>query len=702
MSTPIGVTTPKKASVRITRVITKPIAKASVIQTRCTGRSTTGARTPSTISAPPAPASPARTAVHSHSPRHSSTALISANTPPTVSPNFRSAGMEVSNSRTSAATVARNDGSETERRRADTGGGLRVREAEASPAVRLASPDSACLAMRFAALSALLVLAGCSATAPSSSSPTGAASRTGLPPDWAAHAVWYQIFPERFANGDPSNDPTPESMEGAWPQVGADSLRLAGWEPTPWTWRHVDPHFGPDPEGDNAIIAAEDPLDPASWRFTAADEQFLELIREAHARGIRVVLDYSWNHTGDQFWAFRDVAERGRQSDYVNWYTVERFDDPATPESEFEYKGWLGISTLPEIRKTDQTGDPHLGVPYDGDMEEAASQHVFAISRRWLDPNGDGDPSDGVDGFRLDVAEMVPLGFWRRYRDVVKAVNPEAILVGEIWWQQWPDTMMPPAPYLGDVFDSVMHYRPFAPTRLLVAPGGPRIAPSAYAAHLDSLFATVPSSHVAALMAMSGSHDTPRLATTLYNAEVQYKNEENPRHRPGYRIDQPDADAMRSVWLYRLLQVTLPGAPHVYYGDEVGMWGADDPDDRKPMLWPEYDYAMEETHPFGQTRATDAVAIDEDLLAFTRDALTLRRTYADVFAHGTLLWRPDDDRQLLVFEREHGGQTALVAVNLGTEPQALTPPSGARLALAVGEVTSGTLSPRAAAVWISE
>lgn len=622
--------------------------------------------------------------------------------------------------------------------------------------------------MRFAALVALLVLTGCSVTSPASS-PAGGASGADRPPDWAAHAVWYQIFPERFANGDPSNDPTPESMEGAWPQVGADSLRLAGWEPTPWTWdwyeqepwareirpgdfyftaqlrryggdlegildrldyveslgvnaiylnplndspslhkydartwRHVDPHFGPDPERDKAIIAAEDPLDPSNWRFTAADEQFLELIREAHARGIRVVLDYSWNHTGDQFWAFRDVAERGRQSDYVDWYTVERFDDPATPESEFEYKGWLGISTLPEIRKTDQTGDPHLGVPYDGDMEEAASQHVFAISRRWLDPNDDGDPSDGVDGFRLDVAEMVPLGFWRRYRDVVKAVNPEAILVGEIWWQQWPEIMMPPAPYLGDVFDSVMHYRPFAPTRLLVAPGGPRIAPSVYATHLDSLYATVPPSHVAALMAMSGSHDTPRLATTLYNAEVQYKNEENPRHRPDYRIDQPDADAMRSVRLYRLLQATLPGAPHVYYGDEVGLWGADDPDDRKPMLWPEYNYATEDTHPFGRTRAPEPVAIDEGLLASTRDALTLRRTYADVFSHGTLLWRPDDARQLLVFEREHGGQTALVAVNLGTEPQTLTPPAAARLALAVGEATNGTLGPRAAAVWISE
>ncbi|MEM1054691.1 MAG: alpha-amylase family glycosyl hydrolase [Bacteroidota bacterium] len=621
--------------------------------------------------------------------------------------------------------------------------------------------------MRPVLLFACLALAACSGSVPAPAPLPSTSEAADLPPDWAAHAVWYQIFPERFRNGDPSNDPTPESVQGAWPKVPTDTLELIGWEPTPWnwdwyaqepwaeaykpgefyitsqmrryggdlagilegldyieslgvnalylnplndspslhkydarTWRHVDPHFGPDPEGDKAIIATEDPLDPSTWQFTAADQMFLQLIREAHARGIRVVLDYSWNHTGDQFWGFLDAAERGAESPYADWFTIEAFDDPATPENEFAYKGWLGISTLPEIRKTDQTGDPHLGIPYDGDMDEAASQHVFAISRRWLDPNGDGDPSDGVDGFRLDVAEMVPLGFWRRYRDVVKEVNPEAILVGEIWWQQWPEIMMPPAPYLGDVFDSVMHYRPFAPTRQLVAPGGPQIAPSAYAAHLDSLYGTVQSTHVAALMAMSGSHDTPRLASTLYNTEIAYKYEENPRFHPSYRIDQPDRATMRSVRLYRLLQVTLPGAPHVYYGDELGMWGADDPDDRKPMLWPEIDYATETTHPFGLPRDPDPIEIDGALLDDTREVLDLRREFSDLFAHGALLWRPDDERQLLVFERRHMGQVATVAVNLSPEPQTVQPPDGARLALFVGSVEAGRLGARAAAVWV--
>ncbi|MEM6327205.1 MAG: glycoside hydrolase family 13 protein [Bacteroidota bacterium] len=617
--------------------------------------------------------------------------------------------------------------------------------------------------MRTVLVAVALVFAGCSASDPIPDAPEAG----DLPPEWAAHAVWYQIFPERFANGDPTNDPTPESMEGSWPQVGMDSLRMAGWAPTPWTWdwfeqepwaqeirpddfyftaqlrryggdlagildrldyiaslginaiylnplndspslhkydartwRHVDPHFGPDPEGDKAIITAEDPLDPETWQFTEADRMFLDLIREAHARDIRVVLDYSWNHTGLTFWAFQDILDRDRQSAYADWYTIDQWDDPNTPEDEFAYTGWIGVPELPEIRKTDKTGDPEEGIPYDGDMDEAASTHVFAVSRRWLDPNGDGDPSDGVDGFRLDVAEMVPLGFWRRYREVVKAVNPDAILVGEIWWQQWPEIMMPPAPYLGDVFDSVMHYRPFAPTRLLVAPSGPAITPSAYAAHLDSLYAEIPETHGAALMAMSGSHDTPRLATTLFNAEIPYKYEETPRFHRDYRIDKPDTATMRSVRLYRFLQATLPGAPHVYYGDEVGMWGADDPDDRKPMLWPEFDYATETTHPFGLEREADPVAIDDALLDDTRAALALRREHSDLFAHGTLAWSPDDDRTLLVFERRHEGQVATVAVNLGDTSQRWTPPSGTRLALSVGDVDGDRLGARSAAVWV--
>jgi len=109
------------------------------------------------------------------------------------------------------------------------------------------------------------------------------------------------------------------------------------------------------------------------------------------------------------------------------------------------------------------------------------------VTRRWLDPDGDGDPSDGVDGFRLDVAEMVPLGFWREYRSFVRAIHPEAYLVGEVWWEQWPETMYDPAPGLqGDVFDAVMNYRWYMPTRSFFAGTPPGLTATEYVAALDS------------------------------------------------------------------------------------------------------------------------------------------------------------------------------------------------------------------------
>ena len=591
-----------------------------------------------------------------------------------------------------------------------------------------------------------------------------------VPPAWTAEAVWYQIFPERFRNGDPSNDPTPESMEGAWPQVGADSLRLVGWAPQDWTgdwyaqadwerrlrpgdfyvtaqlrryggdlqgvldalgyldslgvtalylnpvndspslhkydarsYHHVDPHFGPDPAGDREKMALEDPADPETWSTTAADGLLLDLVEAAHARGMRVVLDYSFNHTGTQFWAFQDVLENGPESPYADWYAVDAWDDPATPEDEFAYRGWVGVPELPELRKVDVVGDPEHGVPLDGDLAPGPKDHALAVALRWLDPDGDGDPSDGVDGFRLDVAEQVPLGFWRDLRRVVKAVNPEAALIGEIWWQKWPESLADPAPYLGDAFDSVMHYRPFPPLRELLDPSGPRLTPGGAARQLAEIYAGVPASILPSLMTMSGSHDTPRLSTTMANAGVPYKNEETPRNRPGYDVSRPDAAAAQAARLFRMLQVTLPGAPQVYYGDEVGMWGADDPDNRKPMVWPGRRYAAEASSPDTTVvRRPDRVAADADLLDFTRRALALRRAHPDLFARGTLVWQPTD--AVLQFTRRAEGQAAVVAVNVSDEPQTVAVPARASLALSVGPVparidAAATLAPGAGAVF---
>lgn len=601
--------------------------------------------------------------------------------------------------------------------------------------------------------------------------PAAAQDAPATPPDWAREAVWYQIFPERFRNGDPTNDPTPERIAGSWPHVETARLREAGWAPTPWThdwyeqedwaqrlgadfyttvqlrryggdlqgildalpyldslgvtalyinplndapslhkfdarmYRHVDPNFGPDPEGDLAIIAEEDPTDPATWRFTAADSLFLDVIAAAHARDMRVVLDYSWNHTGITFWAWRDVLARGEASPFANWYEIEAFDDPATPDTnEFAYTGWAGVAELPEWKKTDLTGDPHAGIPLDGNLHPEVRDLVFAVTRRWLDPDGDGDPSDGLDGFRLDVAEQVPLGFWRDYHAFVKSINPEAYLVGEIWWQQWPDVMMDPRPYLGDVFDGVMNYRWFAPARRLFAGAVPPITPSEFVRHIDSLRVGIPPATEQALMNISASHDSPRLGTSLFNPDNRYKHQANPREDPDYRVGRPDEAARRAQRLLLLYQFTTPGAPQIYYGDEVGMWGADDPDNRRPMVWADLEYEVEDSHPLGRPRAPEAVAPDSALHAFYRDLIGLRRAHSDLFSEGSFEWlMADDGRGLLAYRRQRDGGRATVIFNLSPVTRTLdltTDPI--RLGVgAVGQVGDRlTLGPKSGAVLI--
>ena len=119
------------------------------------------------------------------------------------------------------------------------------------------------------------------------------------------------------------------------------------------TYHHIDVNFGPDPKADRKIIASETPDDPRTWKWTEADKLFLKLISEVHKRGMKIIIDGVFNHTGVQFWAFQDIIKNGKNSKYKDWYQVKSFDDPSTPDNEFDYQGWANVKSLPQFNRND-------------------------------------------------------------------------------------------------------------------------------------------------------------------------------------------------------------------------------------------------------------------------------------------------------------------------------------------------------------
>lgn len=574
-------------------------------------------------------------------------------------------------------------------------------------------------------------------------------------PKWSQEAVWYQIFVERFRNGDATNDPTLADIEGAWPH-----LKIESWKPTAWgqdwyrqeAWakasgepfyktvymrryggdlqgvidrldylkqigvtaiylnpvndspslhkydarhyRHVDRNFGPDPEGDLQLIQQEDPADPAAWKWTAADKLLLQLIAEVHRRNMRIILDYSWNHTGSKFWAWKDVVAKQQKSKFKDWYEIESFDDPSTEENEFHYRGWSGVKTLPEFKRVKRS-DGKLDLP------SAVKQHIRAVTRRWLDPNGDGDSSDGVDGFRLDVAAEVPIAFWHDYRQFVRSINPDCFLLGEIWWEKWPHKLKDPAPYLmaeRPVFDAVMNYRWYVAARGLLGVGQRKQTPASYPNRIKDLSQGIQPPAARAMMNLVSGHDSPRLSTSLYNPGL-YKYRVNPRQNRDYKIDRPKTiDADRRLMLIH--QFTSIGSPQIYYGDEVGMWGPDDPDNRKPMVWPDIQYEPETTAPLGIGRTPDTVAVDHELLAFVRNLAQLRHRYGHLFAYGKLEFVAASDPEVLIYRRIANMEQVYVVMNLARNAKTVPLPATSLVDLLSDQTLSGTLklAPRSARI----
>lgn len=522
-------------------------------------------------------------------------------------------------------------------------------------------------------------------------------------PQWAKSAVWYQIFPERFRNGDPSNDPKLKDIIGADPAEMPKEWQIHPWgsdwhklqpyevkngEPELWkhilrrryggdfqgiidkldyikqlgfnaiylnpvfdspslhkydgaSYHHADPNFGPDPEGDRRLIESENPLDPSTWVWTKADELLLKLIKECHKREIKVILDGVFNHMGVNSFAFQDLLKNQEKSPYKDWFIVKSFND-SVKGTVFDYEGWFGVKSLPEF-KEDANG-----------IVKGPRDYIFAATQRWMNPKGEGI-ENGIDGWRLDVAFCVGHKFWKDWRNHVKSINPEAYLTAEI--VQPPQEVLP---YLsGDEFDGEMSYNfAFACAEFFFDPKGKNISPTEFDQKLRELREIYPGGIPYVVQNLFGSHDSNRLGSYILNRGIgkyrnwgEYFNLSQASSNKNYNTSKPGKEEIRLQKLFILFQMTNVGAPMVYYGDEVGMWGANDPDCRKPMIWDDIQY-----------EDTD-VSINSDLFDFYKKAISIRRNNVSLNIGDFQTLITNDSENLYAFMRSSAKQKIVVVIN---------------------------------------
>ncbi len=367
-------------------------------------------------------------------------------------------------------------------------------------------------------------------------------------PDWVKHAVFYQIFPDRFAR----------TQRGDLPP--AMQVPLEPWEAPPTgsgykggdLWGVAENLDYLQDLGITAIYFTPIFQSASNHRYHTHDyyqvdpllggnEAFAALLEAAHQRQIRVVLDGVFNHASRGFFFFNDILENGPTSPWLDWFRIEGWPLSAYDGSmPANYESWCDNRALPEFNHD----NPQV------------REYIMQIAEYWL--------RQGIDGWRLDVPfEVKTEGFWQEFRQRVKAVNPEAYIVGEIWTdaRQWLD---------GSQFDGVMNYLFTGPALAFTAKERvvmslveqpayfpyPALDAQGYGEQIEALLQLYPWEIQLTQLNLLSSHDVARALNVVGG-------------------DQ------RRLELAVLLQLTFPGAPSLYYGDEVGVAGDHDPDCRR-------------------------------------------------------------------------------------------------------------------------
>ncbi len=347
--------------------------------------------------------------------------------------------------------------------------------------------------------------------------------------DWAKDAVFYQIFPERFENGDPANDPPNVEQWGKQPKgnnyFGGDLQgimnRLGYLKALGVNAVYLNPIFEAH---SNHKYNTKDysTIDPSF----GTNELFDRFVMACRANDIRIVLDGVFNHVGTAHFAFDDVVKNGASSKYASWFNIYSF--PVQPPNKPNYECWWGIGSLPKL----MVQNPEV------------KKYLFDVIKPW---------TERVEGWRLDVANEIPHEFWKEFRSYVRKLNPYCYIVGELWEDA--------SPWLqGDEFDATMNYRFRAACLDYYAYD--KISTAQFDKHLEGTRNLYGKNNNLVMQNLLSSHDTERYLTLCQGEFWRVK-------------------------LSVLLQMTYIGAPMIYYGDEIGMEGGKDPDCRRTMIWDE-------------------------------------------------------------------------------------------------------------------
>ena len=452
-------------------------------------------------------------------------------------------------------------------------------------------------------------------------------------PDWYGNGITYQIFPDRFRRAR-----VPEPVKGR--VIHED-------------WEEMPVHK-PDTNGEvlnndffgGSLAGAREKLEylydmgvttiyfnPVFQAFSnhrydtgdymkidpmiGTEKELAEFCREAKEKyGIRVLLDGVFNHTGfdSRYFNGRGTydslgAYQSKESRFYEWYDFQEWPD--------KYSSWWGIYTLPQVNESSRSYIDFIINSRD------------SVVRRWA--------RSGISGWRLDVADELPDEFIEQFRTVMRETNPEAVLIGEVWEDASNKTAYGKRRryLLGHGLDSVMNY-PFRSALIGYLRGGDA---REFVEDMECLRENYPKLAFFSLMNLIGTHDSPRILTVLGCDEADYGLSKDER------AEKKLSRVQRALGLARLrlataIQFTFPGSPLVYYGDEAGMEGFEDPFNRKGYPW-------------GKE--------DKGLLSWYRHLGNARRN-SEALRSGEIIWRYAREG-LLVYERAGVHESVVVAVN---------------------------------------